>query len=206
MRTSKRIIFAVILGAIPMATTGFAFDGAPVNQDSTIPVLTTPSGATVTPKKGVPAPLDTSVSAYATEAVTQWRMGRAYADGNGVAQNDQLAFEYFSRIANQHAEDNPSAPQAAIVANAFVALGHYYLSGIPNSKIAADSTRARDMFGYAATYFGDADAQYELGRIYLGETPSDPHQAARWFQLAATKGQCRAEAALGDMLFKGQSV
>ena len=42
--------------------------------------------------------------------------------------------------------------------------------------------------------------------IYLNETPSDPHQAARWFQLAATKGHCRAEAALGDMLFQGQSV
>ena len=36
--------------------------------------------------------------------------------------------------------------------------------------------------------------------------PSDPHQAARWFQLAATKGHCRAEVALGDMLFEGQVV
>jgi TPR repeat protein len=55
-----------------------------------------------------------------------------------------------------------------------------------------------------ATYFGDADAQYELGRLYLDGTPSDPHQAARWFQLAATKGHCRAEGVLGDMLFQGQ--
>jgi TPR repeat protein len=62
------------------------------------------------------------------------------------------------------------------------------------------------MFGYAATYFGDADAQYELGRLYLTGTPSAPHQAARWFQLAATKGHCRAEVALGDMLFQGQAV
>jgi TPR repeat protein len=69
-----------------------------------------------------------------------------------------------------------------------------------------DRGRARDMFGYAATYFGDADAQYELGRLYLTGTPSDPHQAARWLQLAATKGQCRAEVALGDMLFQGQVV
>jgi hypothetical protein len=28
----------------------------------------------------------------------------------------------------------------------------------------------------------------------------------RWFQLAATKGDCRAEAVLGDMLFQGQRV
>ena len=61
-----------------------------------------------------------------------------YADGDGVIQDDLRAFEYFSRIANAHAEDSPSAPQAAIVANAFVALGRYYLNGIPNSKIKAD--------------------------------------------------------------------
>ena len=69
-----------------------------------------------------------------------------------------------------------------------------------------DTTRAREMFAYAASYFGDADAQYQLGRLYLDGTPSDPHQAARWFQLAATKGDCRAEAVLGDMLFQGQKV
>jgi hypothetical protein len=42
--------------------------------------------------------------------------------------------------------------------------------------------------------------------LYLDGTPSDPHEAARWFQLAANKGQCRAEAVLGDILFRGQFV
>jgi TPR repeat protein len=88
-----------------------------------------------------------------------------YADGDGVTQDDLRAFEYFSRIANQHAEDQPSAPQAAIVANAFVALGRYYLNGIPNSKVKVDTERAREMFSYAASYFGNADAQYDLARL-----------------------------------------
>ena len=47
----------------------------------------------------------------------------------------------------------------------------------------------------------------ELGRLYLdGNAGAIAHQAARWFRLAATKGHCRAEAALGDMLFHGQVV
>ena len=62
------------------------------------------------------------------------------------------------------------------------------------------------MFAYAASYFGDADAQFELGRLYLDGNPADVHEAARWLLLAATKGQYRAEAALGDMLFRGQYV
>jgi TPR repeat protein len=128
------------------------------------------------------------------------------ADGDGVAQNDLRAFEYFSQIANSHAGEPPGTPQARIVANAFVALGRYYLKGIPNSAVEPDASRARQMFLYAASYFGDADAQYELGRLYLGGTPSDMHEAARWFLLAANKGHCRAEIALGDILFRGQQV
>ena len=129
-----------------------------------------------------------------------------YASGDGVAQDDQRAFVYFSQIANTHPDEPPGTAQARIVANAFVALGHYYLKGIPNTAVAADPARAREMFAYAASYFGDADAQYQLGRLYLDGSPSDPRQAARWFQLAATKGDCRAEAVLGDMLFQGKHV
>jgi len=132
-----------------------------------------------------------------------------YADGDGVAQDDVRAFEYFSRIANAHAEDNPSAPQAAIVANAFVALGRYYLNGIPNSKIKADTERAREMFSYAASYFGNADAQYDLARLYL-KTPDasrdDFRYGARWLGLAAQKGQHQAQAMLGQMLFNGEQL
>jgi uncharacterized protein len=132
-----------------------------------------------------------------------------YADGDGVAQNDLRAFEYFSKIANQHAEDNPSAPQAGIVANAFVALGRYYLSGIPNSKVKSDPDRAREMFSYAASYFGNADAQYDLARLYFkstGNSPESFRQGIRWLGLAAQKGQYQAQALLGQMLFNGEQM
>ena len=132
-----------------------------------------------------------------------------YADGNGVTQDDLRAFEYFSRIANAHAEDSPSAPQAAIVANAFVALGRYYLNGIPNSKIKSDPERAREMFSYAASYFGNADAQYDLARLYL-KAPAPramiSAMARAGSALAAQKGQHQAQALLGQMLFNGDQL
>ena len=149
---------------------------------------------------------------YAAEGghpVAQWKLGRMYADGDGVAQDDMRAFEYFSRIANQHAKDSPSAPQAAIVANAFVALGRYYLNGIPNSKVKSDPERAREMFSYAASYFGNADAQYDLARLYLknaGNSRDDFRYGARWLGLAAQKGQHQAQAMLGQMLFNGEQM
>jgi uncharacterized protein len=146
---------------------------------------------------------------YAAEQgqpAAQWKLGQMYAAGDGVPQDQLRAFNYFSEIADSRPDETPGTPQARFVANAFVALGHYYFTGIANTNIKPNAARARQMFVYAATYFGDADAQYELGRLYLDGTPSDPHEAARWFLLAATKGQCRAEAALGDILFQGQYV
>ena len=239
MRTSRRTILALVLGALPLAP-ALGFDGSPVNSPVTQaaplgvvspqPVPTAkPLGSKPVPPAAVPAAAlpaaavptstaanttSTSVVAleYAAEGghpVAQWKLGRMYADGDGVAQNDLRAFEYFSRIANQHAEDNPSAPQAAIVANAFVALGRYYLSGIPNSKVKSDPERAREMFNYAASYFGNADAQYDLARLYFkstGNSPESFRQGIRWLGLAAQKGQYQAQALLGQMLFNGDQM
>src|SRR5712675_596925 len=227
MRTSRRIILALLLGAAPVAAPGFAFDGAPANpQDTAIPMISAQPGAvqslTSPALKKVAAPATAAVAAapaptlnslqYAAEGghpIAQWKLGRMYADGDGVIQDDVRAFEYFSRIANAHAEDSPSAPQAQVVANAFVALGRYYLSGIPNSKIKSDPDRAREMFSYAASYFGNADAQYDLARLYLrnaGASRDDFRYGTRWLGLAAQKGQHQAQALLGQMLFNGDQM
>ena len=212
-----------MLGAAPVAGSGFAFDGAPAKPDAALQGITQPAAQAANAqalKKAAAAsatataPTETSLNSlqYAAEGghpVAQWKLGRMYANGDGVIQDDGRALEKFSRIANQHAEDSPSAPQATIVANAFVALGRYYLNGIPNSKIKADTDRAREMFSYAASYFGNADAQYDLARLYL-KTPDasrdDFRYGARWLGLAAQKGQHQAQAMLGQMLFNGDRL
>jgi len=215
MRTSERLIVALMLGATSLAAPARAFDGAPVNPDVAV-VSPQPGTAAALKKPATPATAtDTSsISAleYAAEGghpLAQWKLGRMYADGNGVAQNDLRAFEYFNQIASKHAEDSPSAPQAAIYANAFVALGRYYLSGIPNSKIKSDPEKAREMFTYAASYFGNADAQYDLALLYLKGNDASRDEftyGARWLGSAAQKGQHQAQALLGQMLFNGERL
>jgi hypothetical protein len=141
-------------------------------------------------------------------ALAQWKLGRMYADGDQVGRDDLRAFEYFRNIVDSHADDSLGTPQARFVANAFVALGGYYISGIPNSSVTASPSRARDLFAYAASYFGDADAQYQLGRMLIeGQGgPKDVWQAARWLKLAADKGQYQAQALFGTTLFNGQAL
>ncbi len=226
MRISSYVASLMIATAAMAAGQAFAFEGttpggrpsaglsapsAGLVPPAAIPVPPMPVAApanAVTVKNTVPPANSLSALQYAADGghpIAQWRLGRMYADGNGVDRDDLRAFEYFSRIANQHAEDSPSAPQAQIVANAFVALGRYYRDGIPNTRVKSDRERAREMFHYAASYFGNADAQYNLARMYLDGVGNqrDPKYAARWLSQAAQKGQFQAQALLGQMLFNG---
>src|SRR5271167_4276284 len=98
MRTSERFIVALMLGATSLAAPARAFDGAPVNPDVAV-VSPQPGTAAALKKPATPATAtDTSsISAleYAAEGghpLAQWKLGRMYADGNGVAQNDLRAF------------------------------------------------------------------------------------------------------------------
>jgi uncharacterized protein len=142
------------------------------------------------------------------DALALWKLGRMYADGDGVPHNDLRAFEYFSKIADENAEDPPNSPNASVVASAFVALGAYFLDGIKGTYVKSDVTRAHEMFRYAASYFGDPNAQYNLARLYLEGTgvDSNARQAARWFNLAAEKGHIQAQALLGHLLVTGEGV
>ena len=132
-----------------------------------------------------------------------WKLGRMYSRGDGVKEDDIKAFEYFSQIASNFADDSPSSPRAPFIASAFVELGSYYLTGINDSAIRPNLTRARQIFTYAASYFGDADAQFHLGMLYLDERDRDTTMAARWLKLAAQKGHLAAQARLGELLFNG---
>ena len=140
------------------------------------------------------------------DVAAQWTLGRMYAQGNGVDQDDYKAFQYFQQIANSNADEARGTVKAGVVAKAFVQLGSYYLDGIRGTPVRPNPSRAHELFHYAASFYGDPDAQYNVGRMYLdGVTgPKDPRQAARWFNLAAEKGHPYAQAILGQLLFNGQ--
>lgn len=208
MRISSALVGALAVGLLFGSGPSIGFDGnSPSNGVS--PFEAFRNGAQAL-KVGETDKAVTSLQ-YAAEnghALAQWKLGRMYAEGDGVPHDDMRAFEYFRRIVDGHGRENAGQRHERFVANAFVALGHYYREGIPNSPVAADPNRARDMFSYAASYFGDPNAQFELGRLYLnGEgVRKDPKQAVRWLALAANKGQFEAQATLGQVLFRGENV
>lgn len=154
----------------------------------------------------------TSVAAlrYAAEGgepLAQWKLGRMYADGDGVARDDAKAYDYFSKIVDHFAEEEPDPRERSMAANAFVAVGLYMRDGLASAKIEPDLDRAFELFRYAATYFRNADAQYYLARMYLdGQgVKKDMRQSVNWLELAARKGHPQAQAVLGRLMFEGQA-
>lgn len=142
------------------------------------------------------------------DALALWKLGRIYADGEGVKENDYKAFQYFAQIANRYADENPRAPQAGIVSEAFVSLGNYYLSGIPDSPVKANPRIALNVFTHAASYFGSAEAQYRLARMYLDGQgiKAQPRVGIKWLAIAAKNNHPMAQAELGLMLVEGNHV
>lgn len=137
----------------------------------------------------------------------RWKLAHMYAAGDGVPEDDYQAFKLFEGIVSEGAA--PGSQESTFVANALVTLAAYMKRGIPDSPVIADPRRARDLYWQAAANFGEANAQFELGRMLLtGQGGhADPRQAARWFNLASQKGHIGARAMLGQMLFEnGQTV
>jgi TPR repeat protein len=218
MRTFSTLASAVLLAASFGSEAGRALDGSPSPNtfggaaSPAVAAMPTPGdafrSATEALKSGEKSRAVISLQ-YAADhghGFALWQLGRMYADGDGVKRDDLRAFEYFQKFADTHADDNPAMPRARFVANAFVALGQYYLEGIPNTQVAQSPELARRMFAHAASYFGDPEAQFQLASLYVeGQGVSrDPKRGVPWLVLAANKGHYKAQALLGRILFNGE--
>lgn len=153
-----------------------------------------------------------SISAlkYAAEGgqpLARWKLGQMYATGDGVPSDHFTAYKYFDQIVRGYDDERADPRVRSIVSSAFVSVGAYSLTGIPNTDVRRNPERALDLFHYAATYFGDGNAQYHLARMYLdGDGVSrDTRLAMQWLNSAADKNHVEAQAVLGDMLFRNSA-
>ncbi|WP_102830628.1 tetratricopeptide repeat protein [Bartonella bovis] len=136
-----------------------------------------------------------------------WKLGYIYANGDGVPENHYKAYNYFAHIVEKGAD--PGSENESYVSDALVKLAGYIKKGLPDSPVKADPFYAVNLYMQAATNYRNPQAQYYLGRMLLNGEGGErnPIQAARWFQLAAKKGNSPAQAMLGNMLFQvGETV
>src|SRR5271168_4745633 len=165
--------FALVVAAIFLAGTSatIALDGSP---DSKPPAKISPKTFTsakealrvgVNDLRAGDAKSSVQALTYAAEGgetLARWKLGSMYASGEFVPRNDLMAYKYFEQLVDSYDEDALDHRDIGAISNAFVAVGAYNLTGIPNSEITPDPERALEMFQFAATNFGDPEAQ--IGR------------------------------------------
>ena len=161
-------------------------------------------------KSGMPATAIPALEYAATRGVlgAQVKLARAYASGRDLPKDDAKAFSYFQQIADQQADISPRSPIAKYAAEAFVALGQYYLDGIPAMPLAPNPSYAAHLFRHAASYFGSGEAQYRLARLYMNGDGVEKNVglAVNWLATAAKKQHAESQATLGELLWRGQDV
>ena len=136
-----------------------------------------------------------------------WKIGRMYETGDGIDADRHKAYLAYREMARRHGDIPPNDRDSVYVSSAFVTLAGMLRDGV-EGQVDADPFAARRVYFYAASYFGEREAQYELGRmLQLGEqSPGNSRQAARWLKLASDKGHIGAMALLGQMLYAGDGI
>ena len=142
MRISSAISFAALAAMMALAPAAIGAEDPPPYASATEAYR---QGAAAAKSGHMDAALP--ALSYAAERGVlgaELKLARIYARGDGIARDDGKAFNYYQRIADQHAEIPPSSPVAKFVAEAFVALGQYCRKGVPGIGLKTSMAIRRD--------------------------------------------------------------
>lgn len=138
----------------------------------------------------------------------QYYLARIFADPGTAVTDHRQAYNLFLQIATENAETiDPDDRRVPFVAKSLIAVAGYLRTGLAQIGLERDVVRAAQYLRYAATSFGDEDAQFELAKLYLkGEGVEDLPFARHYLSVLAQKGHPGAQAVLAEQYWKGGSV
>jgi hypothetical protein len=141
--------------------------------------------------------------------LAQFYLARVYADNNRPTTDHAKAYVLYQRIADTYADIDPDDDQRApFVAKSLVALAGYMRHGVSEIGLKPDLRRAAQYLHYAATFFADEDAQFELAKLFItgdGLEP-DERRAVHWLSVLSQRGHPGAQALLADLHWRGRFV
>lgn len=137
----------------------------------------------------------------------QYYLARLYADNASSFTDHAKAYMLYQRIADEHTDADPDDDsRATFVAKSLTALAGYVRNGLPELGLKPNRARAAEYLRYAATFFNDEDAQFELAKIYLyGESGEiDIPQGLHWLSTISQKGHAGGQAILALEQWRGK--
>ena len=135
-------------------------------------------------------------------------LAKMYERGLGVPVDKAAAFDLYKNISEKHWNISSYHPAAPYIGRSLASLGLYYLDGITEIGLEPDAKRAATYFTHASQFFGNARAQYQLGKLYLSGlgVKKNVRRAIAWLNNAAKKKHAPSQALLGQILWEGNLV
>ncbi len=141
--------------------------------------------------------------------VARYYLARIYGDNAGGYANHAKAYAIYQRIADEDTDADPDDDgRAPYVGKALTALALYVRNGLPSIGVKPDLEKAAEHLRYAALFFRNEDAQFELAKMQLrgdgGE--NDAESAKHWLSVLSQKGHAGAQAFLADLYWRGSRM
>jgi hypothetical protein len=142
--------------------------------------------------------------------LAQFHLARLYADSSSTLTDHRRAYELYREIVEKHASsiDVDDDDRAPYVGRAITSYAAYWLRGLPEAGVRPNPEYAAFLLQQAATFFRNADAQFELAKLYLkGEgVPEDRKKALHWLKILTDDAHAGAQAFFADLLWRGKIV
>jgi uncharacterized protein len=142
--------------------------------------------------------------------VAQFHLAQLYADSASTITDHRRAYELYREIVERHASsiDVDDDDRAPYVGKAITSYAAYWLRGLPEAGVRPNAEYAAFLLQQAATFFRNADAQFELAKLYLkGEgVTEDRKRALHWLKVLTDDAHAGAQAFFADLLWRGRIV
>ena len=137
-------------------------------------------------------------------------LARIFASNHPIYGDHARAYRLFATIVEEygHRIDPDDFRRAPTVAKSLTAMARYVQNGVPELGLEPDLKRAIELYRYAAQFFNEEDAQFELAKLQLvGEgLREDRRTALYWLQQLVRRGHSGAQAFFADLLWRGKYV
>jgi hypothetical protein len=134
-------------------------------------------------------------------------LAKIYSDNSGGFTDHARAYKILRDIVSTYGNVDPKDyRKAPYVSKALISIARYVRDGIPALQLKPNTKQALSFFDHAASYFNDADAQFELAKHYLegnGVEARVPY-ALNWLARLSKRGHAGSQTFLANLYWDGR--
>lgn len=136
-------------------------------------------------------------------------LARIYGDNSRAYTDHGRAYALYSRIVDRFYRIDPNDfRRSPTVAKSITAMARYVHTGLREIDLPADKAYAVRLYRYAAQYYNEPEAQFQLAKLQLvGDgVRKDVRSALYWFSRLVKRGHPSAQAFLADLYWRGKHL